>query len=480
MVTATIMLGAGFDGVRNHESSELAQLQLSMDAVGQTTHHVLATIKLDASITGQASFFVSAEIKLHASTMVDRNTEVTRDINLVLSAPTEATRHTIVTVDEALLHLSAIATPERIFKAVAALKPKASLVVDYQLVAVARVPQQSGPPLLIEVDPIEWTGLSYTDELNKAQQLAAGCQISSLTEPVLQRLRDLENNPTELWVYRNGRKVFAGPLMGGQVQGEALSLNAQGLMSYMKYMDVQQDMTFTQVEQHEMVAALINQWQVLEYGNFGIDTTNLIPSGVLRDGTYLKKELADVYKRVTELGDRLNGFDIAVDPTSRKLDLQYPHRGVDRSTGEQAVVFDARNVTSTNIVFSCAPGDVATDAFATGTGNNTDPLYGTASNPELRVRFGRAAVVGQFDGVSEQATLDEKLTGLLSTRGNALLIPGPDTRVTTDSDLSSYDVGDTVSYTLHERLSAPGAFRLKKRQVTAAKTGQESVSVQFV
>ena len=83
-------------------------------------------------------------------------------------------------------------------------------------------------------------------------------------------------------------------------------------------------------------------------------------SGVTRDATYLAKELHPILKRVQEMGQRINGFDVDVDPASRALQLWFPTRGVDRSTGEDAIVFDTRNITSASTMFSVSPQHVAT------------------------------------------------------------------------------------------------------------------------
>lgn len=402
----------------------------------------------------------------------------TRTAAMLLSAATTATRANGSARTAAML-LSASSTGTRIVVEVTggALTARAQITVPYELVCVQRIPQTSGPPSFEEVDPIDWTGLSYVDELSKPQQLNAGAKISNLTEPVLQRLRNLAELATELWLYRNGKLIFAGPLLGWQIQGESLTFQAQGLLAYLKMMIVTSDEVFAQADQFTIATTLIDQWQALDYGNFGIDTTGVGTSGVLRDATYLQKELHPVGQRVEELGARENGFDVSIDPATRKLQLAYPLQGLDRSTGEDAIVFDARNVTSPNIVCSAAPGDVASEAFGTGTGDST--VYSVESNLVRRAQYGRTAVAATFDGVSEQATLDAHVQGMLNVRNEALLIPGPDVRVTTDSDLSSYDVGDTVSYQLHSQLSVGGAFRLRKRTVTVSNTGQESVSVGF-
>ena len=84
--------------------------------------------------------------------------------------------------------------------------------MGYELVCVARLMQPSGPPTLVEVDSILWGGLNVTEELSRAGSLQASTPVTTLTEAVLQRLRDIRRLPCELWLYRDGQHVFAGPL----------------------------------------------------------------------------------------------------------------------------------------------------------------------------------------------------------------------------------------------------------------------------
>jgi hypothetical protein len=380
----------------------------------------------------------------------------------------------------AAMVLAGSASGLHIIAEVQPLVARARLVVAYELLMMARIPQQSGPPTFLPIDPIDWTGLSYVDELSKPQQLTAGCTLSNLTDPVKDHLRDMAHQPTELWLYRAGKLVFAGPLFTWQIQQESLTLQASGILGYLQLMRVDTDTVFANADQFSIVTGLINNWENSAYGNFGLDTTSVGTSGVLRDATYLAKEDNFVSQRVAELGKRDNGFDISVDPLTRKLQLWYPQQGIDRSSGEDAIVFDERCITNANVMCSAAPGDVASDAFGVGTNNTgANPTTSTKWDDDLRVRYGRSAVSQTFDGVSEQATLDAHTQALLDARGNALMIPGPDARVTPDTDPSLYDVGDTVFYRLNSLVSVQGGFRVRKRTVTVQKTGQESVSLQF-
>lgn len=360
------------------------------------------------------------------------------------------------------------------------LPPKVGII--YDLVVVARVQQVTGPPVFIEVDPIEWQSLTYTNTLSKPQELSASCLIAGITEPVLQRLRNLDQLATELWLYRDGKLVFAGPMQGWQTSGsENITFSAKGLMAYLGSWVVNADLRFTATDQFSMVKTMVDQWQALDYGNYGIDTSTVGLSGVLRDEVYLLIEEHNIAQRIDELGQKAGGFDIEIDPASRKLQLWYPIKGVDRSDGEDAVVLDDRNITSSDVVCSVAPTDLASEAYGTGTAAGADTtMISIKSNLELRARYGRSAVTGSWSDVSEQATLDAYTQGLLDARSEALLVPGPNVRVTPDADLTAYSVGDTVSYELHSQLGVSGAFRIRSQRVTVSENGSELVDLEFV
>lgn len=351
----------------------------------------------------------------------------------------------------------------------------------YDLVVMARVPQASGPPLLIDVDPIEWTDLSFTNELSVAQELSVGCQLSNLTPGIVQRLRDLATQPTELWLYRNGRLVFAGPIQGGNATGEKVTITAKGILSYLRHMYVTADLVYKDVDQHTIVKGLVDHWQNLTYGNFGINTAAVATSGVTREVTYLKTELHNIAQRVEEMGKAANGFDVEIDPETRNLILWYPQKGIDRSSGEDAVVFDTRNITSSSVMFSAGPSDIATFGLGTGTASTGDgTTYGTAVNDDLMSKFGRAGIAGNWDQVPDQTTLNNHVQGMLDARNEPLVVPGPDARDTPDSNITTYSVGDTILYQPNELLMTTSAYRIRKQTVKVTGSGQESVSLEFV
>lgn len=351
----------------------------------------------------------------------------------------------------------------------------------YDLLVMARIPQPSGAPMFLEVGPIEWSDLTWSNELKAPSDLSVGCQLSSLSSEIIARLRDLATFPCELWLYRNGRLVFAGPIQGGNADGEKVTLSAKGILAYLRHMFVTADLVYKNIDQHMIVKGLVDHWQNQTYGNYGIDTTSLAPSGVIREVTYLKTELHNIAQRIEEMGKSGEGFDFEVDPETRQLQLWSPQKGVDRSSGEDAVVFDSRNITSSSVMFSAGPADIATAGFGTGTAVSGDgTTYSTVTNDELMAKFGRAGVAGTWDQVPNQTTLDAHVAGMVNARDSQLMVPGPDAKDTPDAELFSYGVGDTVLYQPNELLTISAAFRIRKQIVKVAGSGQESVTLEFV
>lgn len=353
----------------------------------------------------------------------------------------------------------------------------------YDLVVVAAIPRQSGPPAFQELDPIEWDSLKWADILSAPQELSATAPLTRLPPTVLQRLERPHAHPTELWLWRDGRLVAAGPLVGWTKDSDTVTVKAAGILAYCDAMFVQNDLRFDQVDQFTIARNLIDQWQTSDYGHCGIDTSAVGESGVLRDATYARTEIHRVGQRVNELGRRRDGFDAEVDPVTRRLQLWHPGKGVNRSQGEDAIVIDERSITSGQVACSVSPGDLATEGFGAGSAAGAaSALWSHQSNADLRATYGRRGVAGTWSDVSEQATLDAHVQGMLDARSEALLIPGPGLRVTPDADLAAYEVGDTILYDeSHALLGVTGAFRIRKREVSVAENGmQETVAVEFV
>jgi hypothetical protein len=350
-------------------------------------------------------------------------------------------------------------------------------VAEYELVAVARQQQSGAPPVLTELGPIVAPTITVTRRLRGVDSIAFSCVLARLEAGIRSRLLRCDLNPTEVWLYRDGVVKAAGFVAGYQLQGETLTVTAPGLLGYLAYMAVESDLAYTGTDQTLIGKGLVDQWQALAYGNFGIDTSAITASGVTRDRTYKAAEQHQVLQRLNELGAAANGFDVDLNPATRRLLLTYPQQGTDLSA---AIILDDRNITSADVTVSVAPGDLASEAYGTGGSADAAAITSHQSNATLRAAFGRCAVSDSFDGVTQQATLDQHTLAMLDARDQQLFVPGPGLVPLADVAVGSFDIGDSVSYDFDAGLGQQtGVFRVAELQTTVDLNGREDMAVKF-
>lgn len=351
-------------------------------------------------------------------------------------------------------------------------------MATYELVAVARTPVSGAAHTLVETGPIVAPTITWTDELAGPGRLQFSCTPERLESSIQSRFRDLAANPTEIRLYRGGVIKFAGPVFGYQIQGGSLSVTVPGLLAYLGYMWVTSDLTHTATDQFTIAKGLVDHWQALTFGNFGIDTSAVGTSGVTRDRTYLAVEQHNILQRLLELSRVDNGFDVHINPSTRALVLSFPTRGTDLSASK---VLDARNIVDAGIAVSVAPGDLASEAFGQGTGSEQTALSATKSNTTVRAAYGRAGVSANFDGVSVQATLNGHTQALLDARTSMLFQPGPGLIPVADVDVGSFSPGDTIAFEYDAGLGLQSINRrVSSVQVTVDADGTERMAVGFV
>lgn len=351
----------------------------------------------------------------------------------------------------------------------------------YRATLVARTPQQSAPPTLEELAPIiDARNLKWSDELNTAGTASLVCTPSTLPADARQRLRNLAEYPCELWLDREGSRVFAGPIIGYSIgEDGGLTLRAAGLLYYLRYMMVDADQTFAAVEQFTIARTLVAQWQALDYGDFGLDTSAVTASGVTRDRSYLgATEEHPVLQRVSELAAVINGFDFWIDPDTRALELAYPTRGADLSG---SVILDRRGITNPGADVSVAAGDLASEAVGRSYDRDTDTLLtSTAENPTLRASFGRCAIAETFQGITVQGTLDGHTEELLTPRGVPLFSVTPKLVPVAGAGVGDFGPGDIVTWDYDDGLGRrTETRRVASLGVSIGDDGAEVIDVAF-
>lgn len=347
-------------------------------------------------------------------------------------------------------------------------------MAQYDIVAVQRTPQSSGAPTLVELGPLH-AAVEYTDILNAAPEATFTMSTNSLQDDIKAALRSPDTLPLEVWVYRDGVKVFAGPIIGGEVQDSMLTLTCRGLEFYTAYMLVHTDKTWAAVDQYTIATDMIDDWQAQTYGHYGIDTSAIGLSGTTRSLVIPGVEEARiVYDELLAFTGIDNGFDWWVDPIDGDLMLAAA-RGTDKSDS----VFLELGVRSSAVRFSVAPGVIASEAYASGTGGES-AVTTSKTNTVLRMAWGRAGVAMSMDGDPDASTLGDAAQAYLDSRGRFLFVPGPNMIPVTGADVDDFGVGDTVTYTYDAGLGQQtGAFRILKRTVSVGVDGQESMAVDF-
>lgn len=149
---------------------------------------------------------------------------------------------------------------------------------------------------------------------------------------------------TEAVITRNKAVVWRGPVDTPSETDETgnrfVDFGGEGLESYLKQWHVTTTLTHAAVDQFTIARGLVAHHQGKAGGNFGIDTSAVNLSGVVRDRTYHGVELKNIFEALVELAEVENGFDFHVDPASRELVLHYPRRG----SRKPDLIFDERTI----------------------------------------------------------------------------------------------------------------------------------------
>ncbi len=330
----------------------------------------------------------------------------------------------------------------------------------YEAVLVDRIPTQSSGPTFTEIDRITiLENVSWSKELNGDGFASVSTRPERLESNLKTRLLAPDENPMELWIYRDGVKVFAGPLIGIQVQGSnnTITFHSRGLLYYLRYMFLTADFTRAATDKFTVVGDLVDSWQDQDWGDFGIDTSGIGTSGDTIDVDYLRTAMVNIAQTISDLSnpDAANGFDFTIDPITRALVLYDPQRGSDK-TG--SVILDNRVLRGYSMFMDLTAGDFATTAIGAATGFQLDGgLWSQKTNTTRRDQFGLAAIGATWNNVDIQSTLDDFVQSTIDVHSNFAISfggsggasEGGTTRMAIVTGFAPDDIdpGDTISVT---------------------------------
>lgn len=351
----------------------------------------------------------------------------------------------------------------------------------YEVSLWQRAPAVTGAPTFAELDPIaSWTKLQWERTLNEADKYKVTADVHTISDTLATKLIALDATPLELQITRDGTVVGRGPVIDWEIHNNELTLNARGLLYYLEYMVYESAFAATNTDQATIIKTLIDNYQALSYGNYGLVTTSLTAVGVTRMLTIKTGEFPTLAKKVKDWSDNLNGMDLWVDPATRSVYSAYPTRGIDRSN---TVIFDARVIRENSLSVSVAPGIIASEGFATSSapGGNGDPITGTYADTALRATFGRCGYAEGSSSITESTTVTKYAEQLQTERAGPLVVIGDQQFIGVGGvDVGDFDEGDTVGFVFDAGLGViEQTLRLKSYRVSVSSSFEE-LEVTFV
>lgn len=358
-------------------------------------------------------------------------------------------------------------------------------MADYSVIIVSRTPLEEGDnpgATFVELGPVvDPSNLTWTNKLNREQELSFACDPTKLQDDIKTRLRDLYNHPCEVWVYRDDELVFVGPLVAYTASGNLLKIQAKGLLYYFRYLDTRwmgySDGWAWVEDKYDQIRRLVRElytnWQY--YSVFhGIQHDLFNPDRELHGETMTvvwgdnqEKTAYDLIIDIAEQG----GFDFDIDLKTRRF-LFWSPRGSDLSN---TVFMDSRNIDEYEVFVSVGAEDVA----------NTIHVWGKSQTARYSVMEG-APDPENFGTVHRGVTVDhdQNLDVIAQTYHDAhakqLVRPGGSFLPVVGAGPTDFDVGDSITFSYDFGLGPfTGVYRVVTKKVDVDDLGQESISVEF-
>lgn len=142
---------------------------------------------------------------------------------------------------------------------------------------------------------------------------------------------------TAAWIDRDGVLIWGGIIWKRRYAGGTTSISLQGesFESIGKRRLIRTNEYFAAVDQFQILRTLWQHMQAVPGGNIGITFPTYVPSGVVRDRTYMAIDMKQVLEASQQLGAVINGFDWRIRvyydvDGSRKKEMvtSYPKLGV--------------------------------------------------------------------------------------------------------------------------------------------------------
>lgn len=135
----------------------------------------------------------------------------------------------------------------------------------------------------------------------------------------------------EIWVWRNGVLVKAGPLWDVTPSSSDKSLNCSA-MDLLDYFDTRltHAQNYATIDQVLIAWNLVNYTQGLTNGDLGI-IMGTLGTGITRSATWKDYDNKYILEAITDISEMVQGFDFDIDPATRAFNAFYPRPQTNRN-----------------------------------------------------------------------------------------------------------------------------------------------------
>jgi len=336
------------------------------------------------------------------------------------------------------------------------------------------------------------TGVSFNQQLNTAGTFQAHILLSGINSAEYNVDNATLPARNAIYVDRNGELVWGGVIWARVYNSDeqTISITAREFESYFERRLITTTENFQNTDQLEIVRTLIDDAQLLPYGDIGV-ITGSETSGVLIDRVYYDYELKQVWQAIKDLSDQDDGFDFNIkveydnvtnEPT-KTLILGYPRTGhVDTGIGDlntKVFMFPAGNITSYEYP---EDGSITTNTlYVTGAGSNEGKLLSVATaSTSFTNGFPLLQTTASYSDITDQNVLDELATG----RVLALSEPPPIIKVVVpafvEPEYGTYSIGDDIRLMITDERFPNGLdeiYRIVGLNVEPGENGPERVTI---
>ena len=272
---------------------------------------------------------------------------------------------------------------------------------------------------------------------------------------------------TEVVLYRNGDKIFCGPIWTIDIgsNDKILNIMAQDISSYLKQRIIASDTKFTKKRFAYGLWKLIQDAQALSNGSLGI-TLGQDASTPTGSFSFTRKSNTTLLKAADKLSAGNTGFDWCIN-AERRLMMYYPRIQVQSNIrleyGGNIKSYSVRDIGT----------QVANEVFVVGAKKFVSSTYTDATSIGI---FGRRQYAKQDSSLKSKSKVDSTAKTILALRKNPRLIP----QIVINAEIANpFEDGITYGNLVYTNIDDgwvqfDGLMRCSGFQLSIGKHGNES------